>query len=251
MIRFAGFGHSHIVALAQGCYDLAGRGERFGDQAFEGHFHYLYGETLTPPIIEGKLNPNIIEKISEAGAQFIMLSLGGNEHSALSVVQRQERFDFILGEAPDLPLDPDATILPEAVIRETLRETMEEVSATLRAFRDTVSLPIIHIEPPPPLPRERVLDHPGEFFHTVIDSTRVSSNCLRYKMWRTQAKLYREICERLDVFYAPIPKDFFAEDGTLAPFAWGKDATHANPQFGEHMILDALSLLATRLQPGG
>jgi hypothetical protein len=251
MICFAGFGHSHIVALAQGCYALTQRGERFQDQILEGRFHYLYGEELTPAVSADGLNPKILEKIAEAKAQFVLLSLGGNEHSALSIVQRRERFDFILGAAPDLPLEPGATILPEAVIRETLREAMEEIFATLRAFRDVVPLPLIQIEPPPPLPGEKVLSDPVEFFHTLVDANRLSTDCLRYKMWRVQVSLYREFCERLNVGYAPIPADFFTEDGMLAPFAWSKDATHANVHFGERMILEALSLLATRLQPSG
>ncbi len=250
MISFVGFGHSHIVALAHGCYAMMERGERFHGQALKGSFYYFYGDELSPAILNGTLNPRIPHKIAEDDARFVLLSSGGNEHSALAIIQMQERFDFILGSAPELPIDADATLLPEAVVRETLREAMTESLDTLRAFRDATSLPLAQVEPPPPLPGAQVLANPGEFLHTMVDASRLSSDSLRYKMWRVQCELYRESCARLGVIYAPVPSEFITEAGMLAPLAWGKDATHANTLFGERMVTEALSLLSSQLNPG-
>jgi hypothetical protein len=245
MISFVGFGHSHIVALAHGCYALMERAEKFNGRRLDARFYYFDGEELSPPVLEGSLNPNLLKKIDEHNAQLVMLSSGGNEHSALSIIQMQERFDFILGAEPDLPLEAGATVLPEAVVRETLREAMAEVLDILRAFREATDLPLVQIQPPPPLPGTEVLAKPGEFLHTVVDADRLSSDWLRYKMWRVQDDLYRETCARLGVLYAPAPAEFITESGTLAPIAWGKDATHANALFGERMALHALSLVST------
>jgi hypothetical protein len=245
-ISCVGFGHSHIVAIAHGCYALMEREEKFDDRLLEARFFYFDGEELSPPIVEGALNPNLLKKIAEQNAQCVLLSVGGNEHCALSIVQLQERFDFILGAEPDLPLEPEATVLPEAVVRETLREAMAEVIDTLRAFREATDLPLAQIQPPPPLPGSQVLANPGEFLHRIVDAGRLSSDWLRYKMWRVQDGLYRETCARLGVFYAPVPAEFITGDGMLAPLVWGKDATHANSLFGERMAREALSLVLAR-----
>ncbi|MGH6813907.1 MAG: hypothetical protein ACREDM_16745 [Methylocella sp.] len=42
MLTFIGFGHSHIVAIAKGCYELQHIGRTFAGSPFVGHFYYLH-----------------------------------------------------------------------------------------------------------------------------------------------------------------------------------------------------------------
>jgi hypothetical protein len=246
-VNFVGLGHSHVVALAKGCYGLQQKGVEFAGQPLVGQFHYLYGPEFTPNVSvssEGAaLHPKIAEILHQDDLRFVLLSAGGNEHNVISIVQLYQRYDFILGEQPDLPLDQNIEILPEVLVRETIREWMGEKIAVMKAIRAATSLPIVQIEPPPPLPREQVLAYPKEFFRGAVDLRKLSPDHLRHKMWRVQIGLYRELCESMGIGYVRMPAAMIDEQGMLAKKAWGQDATHANDWFGEVMILEAMAHL--------
>lgn len=254
VLHFVGLGHSHVVALAKGAYALQASAAMFDGRPIAGRFHYLYDKTFEPAFVDGAtrlaLNPKILEALAAGAPEFVLASMGGNEHNVLSIVQLYQRYDFILGEAPDLPLEPNAEILPEALIRETLREWMDEKVAVLRAVRRATTLPIVQIAPPPPLPRAQVIAHPKEFFRNAVDLRKLSPDPLRHKMWRLQLGLYRELCAEIGVLYVEAPPDMLDGDGMLAEKAWGGDATHANEFFGRAMVAAALGRIAPILAQG-
>ncbi|MDE2363472.1 MAG: hypothetical protein KGM42_12405 [Hyphomicrobiales bacterium] len=252
---FVGLGHSHVVALARGAYALQARGAQFAGEPFSSKFHYLYDAPYEPPFLETeegrRLNPSIADALSDGDPLFVLTSVGGNEHNVVSIAQRGPRFDFILGEQPELPLDARSEIIPEAAIRETLRDWMEPKVEVLRAISATTARLVVQIEPPPPLPREQVLAYPKEFFRTVFDQRRMSSDTLRYKMWRVQTALLREACESIGAHYVDTPADMMDDDGMLMLSFCGKDATHANEAYGEAMIERALQLVARQTALAG
>lgn len=254
VLHFVGLGHSHVVALAKGAYALQAGAALFDGRPIEGRFHYLYDKAFEPPFVDGSarraLNPKILEALAAGAPEFVIASMGGNEHNVLSIVQLYQRYDFILGEAPDLPLESNAEILPEALIRETLREWMDEKVAVLRAVREATKLPIVQIAPPPPLPRAQVIAHPREFFRNAVDLRKLSPDPLRHKMWRVQLGLYRELCAEIGVLYVEPPVDMIGDDGMLAQKAWGGDATHANELFGRATVAEAIGRLAPLLAQG-
>lgn len=254
MTKILGLGHSHIVAIAKGCYELQNEGFRLGGAPLASRFLYLYDPELMPTLAaEGaapRLNPRLRRIIEEEGPGAIVLSVGGNEHIALSVVQPKERFDFILGSEPELELEPGAVVLPEAAIRETMREKMTPTLATIEAIRKETGAPIVCLEPPPPLPNSRIVQCPQEFFRRSFDPRSLSGDIFRYKMWRTQSTLYREVCTREDICFAAVPAEFMAPSGMLAEVVWGADASHANTLFGRRMIQAAAELFEPRLANG-
>lgn len=250
ILTYAAFGHSHIVALAKGAYALESKQIHAGGRLTEGGFHYLYDAAYVPEVqvgIDGPvLHPAIMQAL-HAGPGIVILSIGGNEHNVLSIAQASPQFDFILGSAPDLPLDKHAEIIPESVLRETLRDWMGVKVDTMRAIRKATMAPVIQVEPPPPLPREQVLAYPKEFFQKTLSLRKVSPDLLRYKMWRLQTELYREICAELDIDFVPTLPDFVGDDGMLVRSAWATDATHANALFGERMMSHVFALARQRL----
>jgi len=251
MTKLLGLGHSHIVAIAKGCYELQHQGFCLGGAPLVSRFLYLYDPEITPTLAEegagSRLNPRLRQILQEERPDAIVLSVGGNEHIALSVTQPKERFDFILGAEQDLALEPGAVVLPEAAIRETLREKMAPTLTTVEAIREETAAPIVCLEPPPPLPNSRILECPQEFFRKSFDPRKLSGEIFRYKMWRTQSALYREICMQTDILFAPVPAEFVAPSGVLAEDVWGADASHANSLFGRRMIQRAAELVEPRL----
>jgi hypothetical protein len=249
-MKALGLGHSHIVAVAKGCYDLQHKAATIGGEAFSSTFVYLFDPQIMPTLVEDAdgplINPRLADIIAKEDATLGLLCVGGNEHIALSVLQPREPLDFILGENPDLPLAAGAAIVPEAAIRETVRERMATTIATLSALRRATSIPLFCLEPPPPLPDARVLAYPKEFFRKAVDRAKLSSELFRYKIWRVQSAVYRSACAKEKIEFVSAPERFISAPGVLAEEAWGADASHANPLFGEAMVRKAIELMEAR-----
>lgn len=242
MIPFSAFGHSHVVALAHGYDTMLADGS-----APPGVFRYLYTPTYSPVLTGEKgreiLNPALVALIAEGDHRGLILSIGGNQHNVLSILQLHERYDFVLGEDPSLPLDTEVEIYPEAMIRETLRDWLDQSFRELAAFRAACDLPMVQVAPPPPLPRAHVLAHPGELLPDRRRHKSVARDAIRHKVWRVQQNLYRERCAALGIGFVGVSADACDADGMLASAFLGTDATHANAVFGRIMLSEALRRL--------
>ena len=246
MYRFVAFGHSHIVAFAKGAYEYDATLPGGAPRAL-GEFVYLYDPSYHPvlqqrPAHAAELNPKLLEQLRRPEWQFVVLVCGGNEHNVLGIVRNKRPFDFVLSSAPDLQLQPGYELVPEALVREVLRSFMEEPLQAMRAFRASTALPIIQLEPPPPLPNRRVLAYPSEFVRARLFRKNIAPELIRHKLWRLETDIYRRFCEEIGIAYLPAPASMVAADGTLAETAWGADATHANSRYGIEVLKDVIAL---------
>jgi hypothetical protein len=252
-LKIIGFGHSHIVALANGAYALQAEGHRFQDNEISGQFHYLYGADFEPCFVEVDGRPRLNQRISEILAaddyDLVVACLGGNEHNALSIVQVDPKYDFVPARDPQASVDPDAQFIPEGVIRETLRGTMTQSVTTLSLIKATTQRPVVAVAPPPPLPRQRVLECPKEFLG-FFDLRNLSEDRIRRKMWLSQLSLMEEICREWQITFVEPPREALDPNGMLAPEFWGKDASHGNDAYGKRMICHILSHIASPVAVG-
>ena len=72
----------------------------------------------------------------------------------------------------------------------------------------------------------------------------------RLKVWLLQERLYREMCEALDVGYigaAPASRD---AAGFLRPEFWGEDGMHGNVAYGGVMLRHVLATISGRAHRG-
>jgi hypothetical protein len=253
-LNFLGFGHSHIVALAMGAYALQAEGYCVAGAPVSGRFHYLYDADFEPAFhdVDGRvtLNSKLGEILASDDHRFVVVCLGGNEHNVLSVAEVEPKYDFIPSRDCEAVIDPDAWFIPEAVIRETLRGWMSPSITLLSLLTEATRRPVIAVAPPPPLPRERVLAFPREFFRSAVDSRKVSDDRIRRKMWLSQISLIDDLRRERNFAFVETPADVFDRNGMLAPEFWGKDASHGNEAYGRRMMLDALDRAATILASG-
>ncbi len=252
-MRIIGFGHSHIVALANGAYALQAEGHRFQGNDVSGRFYYLYGTDFEPPFAETDGSPKLNLRISEILAandyDLVIACLGGNEHNALSIVQVEPKYDFAPARDPQASIDPDARFIPEGVIRGTLRGTMTQNVTTLSLIKEATRRPVVAVAPPPPLPRQRVLERPKEFLG-FFELRKLNEDRIRRKMWLSQLSLMEEICRERQIIFSEPPAEALDANGMLASAFWGKDASHGNDTYGKMMTCHILSQVATLVASG-
>jgi hypothetical protein len=252
MYSFIALGHSHIVAFAKGVYEYQASDLAAGAPRVDARFVYLYDQVYLPVLQGGldtiELNPKLRELLEEAPWNFVVLVCGGNEHNVLGIVRNKRPFDFVLSSEPDLPLQPGHELVPEALLREVLKKHMSEPLSILRAFRAATRIPILELEPPPPLPNHRVVAYPSEFVRARLLRKNIAPELIRYKLWRLESEIYRKMCEEIGIAYLRAPKAMISENGMLAQEGWGADATHANPRYGMEVLKDALDFYRANME---
>jgi hypothetical protein len=237
-VRIFVMGHSHVGAL-----EAAHKRRVPGAQVLEMRFVRLNDTQFAPPMVEGALNPAILEELRAAAAEVHVSALGGNDHSIIGMLNHPQRFDFVLPEAPELPLDEACEILPAGLLRGELACRIAPHLAVLAAYRAAVLGPLIHIESPPPVPSaEHIRTYPG-VFKDLIAACGVSPALLRYKLWRLHSGLYREACARLGVAFLGVPTEMQDAQGMMVEAGWNPDPTHGNPVYGAHVLKELAASL--------
>jgi hypothetical protein len=252
MYKFVAFGHSHIVAFAKGAYEYEAADLPATAPRAYGRFLYLYDPSYNP-VLQGtpdalELHPRLTEQLADEACDFVLLVCGGNEHNVLGIVRNKRPFDFVLSSAPNLPLQPGYELVPEALIREVLKSYMAESLQTMRAFRAATQLPVMQLEPPPPLPNHRVLAYPREVMRASLLRKNIAPELIRHKLWRLESDIYRKFCDKTGIAYLPAPTSMIDANGMLAEAGWGSDATHANPRYGIEAFKQVIDFHRTQLE---
>ncbi len=132
----------------------------------------------------------------------------------------------------------DAEILPARLVRATLLRAHGCAVQLLTALRERVTGPLIHIEPPPPVPSaDHIRAYPGVFAGKIAELG-VSPASLRYKLWRLHSAILAELCGKLGIALLPAPADTQDAQGMLAEDCWNPDPTHANAVYGGRVLRD-------------
>lgn len=240
-------GHSHIGALTAA---IAKRSVQAADRPDDG-MHVAIFESWAfdgdPPFVtktaegEDVFNPAIVAAAHAAcaghGWPLFLTLFGGNAHTVLSLMQHQRPFDFVLPEAPDLPLAAQTEILPAGYVQALLQRQMDPYLYQLYQLRRAVSDRILAVAPPPPIGDDRfIADRLDAFFRQNFSDRALSPPALRRKMWLLQTRLQKRLCDEIQVGLAEPPSESWTPDGFLDPACYGQDATHGGPRYGELLL---------------
>lgn len=194
---------------------------------------------LTDPATPPRLRPEVVIEIERhivPGSRVYVVSMtGGNVHNHMGLMRAPIPFDFVLPEAPDLPLDEDARIIPYAAMSACLEQRMRYDRATLEALRRQFSGVLLHMESPPPPGDDGHVARWLGAFRDLNTSGAIVSAPLRYKLWRLHSSIVERFCHELGIFFVQTPIEARDARGFLAPQAY-QDATHANAWFGSRLL---------------
>ncbi|MFC3612455.1 hypothetical protein ACFORG_01670 [Lutimaribacter marinistellae] len=228
-------GHSHIGNLQQAFSERAGKVDGLNIE-----FAPVGSPSYQPNLdAAGELHPTIAQIVREPRFDMIVSCLAGNAHFSLGLVNNPRKYDFVLPQAPDLPLEEGAEILPYGLIRKHLLEMAHETIPVLPAIRAATATPMLHLESPPPVPPGHVRQH-AKHFLPLIHHYGLPRPERILRFWHLQAQITKDVCAENGIGCLPIPDSMKDKYGFLVQAAWRDDPTHAGPAYG-HAVLDQLA----------
>lgn len=180
----------------------------------------------------------------------LISSMGGGSHAVLSTAAHPQPFDFVLPEAPDLPLDPEAEILPYAAVRRLLEADVREFLELTEMLATAGRGPVFHVDAPPPVADGAYIrpHMPWEYFPGRRHE--ISPKWHRYRMWRLNTDIAREHAKRIGVGFIGHPREAEDAEGFLSQ-AFSQDGVHGDPAYGRLLAARILSVVRDgRMQPG-
>lgn len=229
-------GHSHLTAPRLAYAQAQAAGQNLPVMMF----YPLGSPECQPETSGGTLHPAIREKLAAARADLHVSVLGGNDHALIGLVNDRQPYDFVLPEAPQLFTDPQAHIIPAALLRAELKRRMAPALETLTALRAAVPGRFLHIESPPPVASTAFILEKDDGFGSLFAERGVAPALLRYKMWRLHSGIVREACAALGIEFCPTPLALLDAQGMFIEAA-ARDATHGNTLYGRHILAQMLS----------
>jgi hypothetical protein len=219
-------GHSHTFAILRAA-ELQSEVEITGPMLWADSRHYGYDPTTD------SLKPQVIEDI--AGGP-VFSALGGFAHALLGLVQHPEPFDFILPDAPDMPLIDGAYLVPYAVARDVVAEHLASYHRYMELVRQATDEAMYHLAAPPVLrDDETVLADVPWGRPNFPKSGNVSPASLRWKLWHLANGLTRQFSEANDIRFIECPRSAMDEEGYLRP-EYYSEAFHGNANYGALVI---------------
>lgn len=237
------FGHSHVwsirAAIARDSPDprIAPEVLLCGTAAIPG--------SLTVAHLKAKrraLNPAILGALRTATANedrsdiWIASAVQGNYYNQVGMFWEGSPFDFVLPSEPDLPLAPDAEIVPHSAIAEMLGRRMPDLGEYLAELARLEFAGFMVLGPPPP-PRDS--EHLLKLLRSQTpdaDESTISAPFVRLKLWKLQNDIVGSLCADHGARYVrgDVPGTV-DHDGFLRP-EFVKDAVHASVEYSQRLI---------------
>jgi len=167
--------------------------------------------------------------------------IGGNAHTVLGLVEHNRPFDFVLPEAPDLPLDPERELVTVDAVRSALEAIDVQSTPILDMLLREAGGPVVQVGPPPPV---FVADAKREKYPWSMTPDRPRAFAppwVRYKVWRLSTALIEARCRALSLPFVAAPAEALDANGFLRD-ELRKDVAHANGRYGA-LVLRELGLL--------
>jgi hypothetical protein len=227
------FGDSHSYAIQRALQRREKRGQPIPLSAHR--LLKMKGETE----IGDTSFENFLELVRPLKSTDVVLSaIGGNSYAVFSTIQHPEPFDFIDPHGgPDA--DSRLDLIPYRILETHFTQAIGiRDGKSLERLRKATTARVVHVIPPPPKGDDEFITqyHESVFRNEGIASRGVSPASLRLKFWLLQTRVLGRLCKERDVEVLMPPAAAFDEEGFLSPDYYAKDATHANPDYGELIL---------------
>jgi len=253
-------GHSHTLCVRAALEESLAQGAIADYRWLD-----LRAEQYIPEIdpVSDRLHPAIEQEIEQWLAESpdpamdrALISLTGNEHNVFGLVQSPAPFDFVLPEAEEVPLLPEAPVIPYGAFLRLMRERIEWNHVEERilpggrvrnrslslaaAIGKLLPMQPVWFSPPPPNGDETFICANAGQFAERLQRHGVTPKSLRLKIWKVQTAILRQWCRAHGWQFMEPPAEMRTEDGFMAPLAYGNDPTHGNIEYGRCVLKQSL-----------
>ncbi|MEL6752594.1 MAG: hypothetical protein AAFO57_01105 [Pseudomonadota bacterium] len=169
---------------------------------------------------------------------WLVSAVQGNFYNIAGMVKPDPEFDFVVPDAPHLPLNSSAELLPYDLVKKMIEEQVEELALLLKQLPKLGFPNIAHINAPPPVESAQyIMDDLSQKNGLDPETDEISDASLRLKLWLTQKDVIGDLCRTLGVLCIDAPASTQNERGFLREEYW-KDAVHANEQYSAIILAE-------------
>jgi hypothetical protein len=192
---------------------------------------------------------DIVAGVRDFEPELVFSVIDGADYIPYALVENPEPFDFFLPNAPELPFNPSAQIIPYDLVRSIFEPGLDQAFSLLRRVRDLTGVQIYHFCPPPPVGNEsHIRAYPGEMLSEKLEKFGVASSVLRYKLWVLFVDAAKAACERNNATFIGVPASSVDKEGFMREELCALDPVHGNAAYGELVILQMISLAAPSIR---
>ena len=194
-------------------------------------------------VINPVLVDSIAATITRTGPDAVAVNVDGSQHFTLGATNHPRRFDFVLPDREDLPLEPQAEVVPYDLMRRVFMHEQRNVLQLLAAVRAAARMPVFYFSVPPVVARFIEAHMPNTW--DTMQKIGSPGPALRFKLWALYMDVVRTLCAEMDVTFLPPPAKTVDRDGYLIKALDG-DGLHGNARYGAAV----LKQLAGAMQAG-
>lgn len=236
-------GHSHLACVLVAARD---RAEPFAaimltDDLLGEHFAGIDDRALVLEPDGRRLSARGEEVLRRADGP-VFSFVGGIKHVSLGLRRHPQPFDFVLPEAPELPLEEGAEVVPDGALRESLTRRSQGYLEIVTRVAELAPGPVYQFEPPPPPPDSWLVERlAAKQRGRAQPGSELPGRFVRYKLWRLNSSIVRDHADAHGVQFVSCPSGTVDEEGFLLP-EYVRNATHAGPTYGARVLeqIDAL-----------
>jgi hypothetical protein len=240
-------GHSHIT-----CFGVKRSRDR-SVQIIGLHDHLpVFGVQAPVP-----RPPNFVNQVARLSRGYHLAALWtGNQHQTKFLLAPDPLFDFISSTFPHLPLHPDASLVPEALVENSLGRYVEDLTEALSRFSNSECASLSVLCPPPPKKDDgqmllRIQSSEGwmeRINRRGVDpnSIKIMPAFIRLKLWALMQRITERVAREHKANFIPVPKAAQDEIGFLRDEYAADDVTHANTEYGKLYLEKLLTALSSK-----
>lgn len=230
-------GQSHVGAIRQAA---RARSEAHPDRPRIRAIHTLekrYAPFYVGQGADATFSPALVREIDNQitwHKPLVVSANGGNIHNVLTLVRHPRPFDFLLSSEEGPPIDPEAEPVSEALVHAALENGLRNDRFLIRLTKQAADA-AVHLESPPPLFDNRVIEEHAAAHFAGMPTFGASSPGLRYKIWRLNSRIIAGYCAEMGIKFLPVSREAQDANGFLLPHLAG-DATHGNQAYGDIIV---------------
>lgn len=176
----------------------------------------------------------------------IALVWSGSSHLVKYLFKQGKGIDFVLGSNPELSIEGDAELVPEAVVRASLFQHAMKLDVLLPALKAANAKSVFVCGTPPPKKDHHFIRNVGlqhafwqqraKSYAVDVSKAQLSPPGLLHKTWALVQDMNKEMAEENGFKFIPVPASLQTADGFLLPEHYGSDIVHAYGDYGPIML---------------